>query len=383
MKCGSLCDTRPGLQTGCTRNVVGLSRGTGRLRREVAKLKQQLESRAKKLLEDAEIVSELQDSYWTQRDDRYVLPVRVSSKSKVSGIVHGSSGSGQTVFIEPTQLVELNNQLKLAECEVLEEEHRILAKLSAGVHDAASVLRSSATVVAHLDQISAGAKLAIDLQAHAPSFSDDGRLDLRRARHPLILLSGKECIANDIQLDPEKILVISGPNAGGKTVVLKTVGLAAMMARHGLHICAGEGSVLPYYREVLTAIGDSQSIESELSTFSAHLELLRRFLERAKKDSLILIDEICSATEPEQGGALAQSVLESLAEQRIPAIISTHYERLKAMGAEDERISNASVGFDLETLMPTFHLHLGVPGASAALDVARRMKLPEIGRAHV
>jgi DNA mismatch repair protein MutS2 len=354
------------------------SRQLGLLRKKVARLLQNLENKAKSMLDDARIVEHLQDSYWTQREERYVLPVKASSRSRVPGVVHGSSGSGQTVFVEPHALVELNNELKLAEYEEREEELRILAALSARVGRDAEALRNASDIVVDLDVIAGAANLANFLHARSPNFSEDGKtVDLRNASHPLMLLSGKPCVANDILMEEGKLLIISGPNAGGKTVALKTVGLAVLMSRYGLHIATGEGSSLPWFREVRAAIGDSQSLESELSTFSAHLVLLRSFLNEAGPGSLVLIDEICSATEPEQGGALAQSVLETLADQGTTALVTTHYERLKALASHDERFQNASVGFDLERMAPTFHLHLGVPGASAAIDVARRMGLPE------
>ncbi len=350
----------------------------GGLRRKVARLQQSLEGRAKSLLEDSRIASELQDSYWTQRDDRYVLPVRASSRSKIPGIVHGSSGSGQTVFVEPQELVELNNELKLAEFEEQQEVLRILAQLSARVGEEADSLRHASGLIVGLDLLGGAAKLANEFSAIAPVFSnEERRVNLRHLRHPLMLLAERECVANDIFVEPGRLLVISGPNAGGKTVALKSVGLAVMMSRYGLHILASEGSSLPWFDEVRAAIGDAQSLESELSTFSAHLVLLREFIDDAGPRSLVLIDEICSATEPEQGGALAQAVLENLAARQVTTLVTTHYERLKLLASKDDRFANASVGFDLERLAPTFRVHLGVPGASAAIDVARRMGLAE------
>lgn len=347
------------------------------LRRKVLRIQQQLESKAKSLLEDNRIGQELQDKYWTQREERYVLPVKASSRSKVPGIVHGSSGSGQTIFVEPHALVELNNELKLAEFESKEEEERILSALSALVGTHAEQLQESGNLVVHLDRIAAAAKLAARLQARAPVFGQGRTILLQNARHPIMVLTNKECIPNDVLIEDGKILIVSGPNAGGKTVTLKTTGLAVLMARYGLHLAVGEGSELPWFDDVCSAIGDSQSLESELSTFSAHIVLLSEFLRMADGKTLVLIDEICSATEPEQGGALAQAILESLADKGVGALVTTHYEGLKALATEDDRFANASVGFDLEAMAPTFHLHLGVPGASAAIDVARRMKLPE------
>lgn len=348
----------------------------GGLRRQVARLSQALEGRARSLVDDDRFATALQDRYWTQRHDRYVLPVRAAARGDVPGIVHGTSQSGQTIFIEPDEMVDLNNQLELAECAVADEERRILAELTGFVAEETGALRRGAAIAAGLDVLAAAARLADDLGASPAIVSRDGELALVRARHPLMVLAGKPCVPNDIALAPGTVLVISGPNAGGKTVALKTAGLAALMVRAGLHVPADDESRVPWYGDVLTAIGDLQSIENELSTFSAHLAELRAFVAEAGPGTLVLVDELCGATEPEQGAALAQAVLEELLRRGAPAIVTTHYERLKALAAEDPRLANASVGFDLETMAPTFQLHLGVAGASGAIALAQRMGLP-------
>jgi len=349
----------------------------GGLRNHVAQLKGKLEHTAERLVDDARYEKHLQDRYFTQRDDRYVLPIKVESKAWVKGIVHGTSQSGHTVFIEPAEIVDLNNALKLAECEVADEERRILAMLTSYVAEDAGAIDAALEVATQLDVVAACARFSADLGAVAPEIDPTGRLDLERARHPLMIAAERHCVANDIVLRPRSVLVISGPNAGGKTVALKTAGLCALMTRAGLHVPAASGSRVPWYCSVMSDIGDAQSIDKDLSTFSAHLIELGRFLREADADTLLLVDEIAVGTEPEQGAALARAVLEALAGRGIPTVVTTHYESLKELAAGDDRFDNASVGYDLDKMEPTFRLHLGSPGSSGALRVGRRMGLPE------
>lgn len=349
----------------------------GPLRRKVLQATAQLEQRIRTFVEDNRNAPALQDRYFTTRDDRYVVPVRLEARAQVRGIVHGTSQSGRTLFIEPEAVVEMQNRLRLAQCEVEDEEQRILAELSGLVSREAHILRAGVDAVTVLDVIDAGALLAEELNATAPIIDPARRLSLMHARHPLMVLSGRGgCVPNDIVLEPRTIMILSGPNAGGKTVALKTAGLAALMTRAGLHVPAEAGSTVPWFAVVHSDIGDAQSLEQDLSTFSGHMVKLREYLASAGEHMLLLIDEIAVGTEPEQGAALAQSVLEALAARGVAAIVTTHYERLKALGASDERFANASVGFDIERMEPTFRLHLGVPGSSGALAVARRMGLP-------
>ncbi len=348
----------------------------GPLRRKVLQITGQLEQRIRSYVEDQRNSSFLQDRYFTTRDDRYVVPVRLEARSQVRGIVHGTSQSGRTLFIEPEPVVELQNAVRLAQCEVDDEERRIFAELTQLVAREEHALRQGIDATTTLDVIDAGARLAEDLSASVPAISSTRRMSLLFARHPLMVLAQRPCVPNDIVLAPGTILILSGPNAGGKTVALKTAGLCALMGRAGLHVPAESGSELPWFTTIHSDIGDSQSIENDLSTFSAHLTKLREYLTEADDGTLLLIDEVAVGTEPEQGAALAQAVLEALAERGAAAIVTTHYERLKALGASDPRFANASVGFDLERMEPTFRLHLGVPGSSGALAVARRMGLP-------
>jgi DNA mismatch repair protein MutS2 len=358
------------------RLVDHASDALGPLRRALAAIKAQLEKRMKGLLEDERFAPYLQDSYYTQREDRYVLPVRTDGKGFVRGIVHGTSQSGQTLFIEPDEIVELNNRCKLAECDVLDEERRILTRFSGWVAEEAEGFAQSLAIAETLDVIAAAARLGEDLIASEPVIADEPKIALLHARHPLMLLAGRRCVANDVTVAAGATLVVSGPNAGGKTVALKTVGLVALMVRLGLHIPAEGGSAMGWFREVRTDIGDAQSLEQNLSTFSGHMLNIRELLAECGPGSLVLVDEIAVGTDPEQGAALAQAVLEALSERGATAIVTTHYERLKALGATDPRFANASVGFDLARLEPTFKLHLGIPGSSGALAVARRMGVP-------
>lgn len=344
----------------------------GRLRREVERLDRRLRGRMDAML--GELRAHLQDDYFTQRDDRFVVPVRVGARGKVPGIIHGTSQSGQTVFVEPSEIVDGGNKLKLAECAVADEEERIRAELSRHVEAGAEQLIAAADAATFLDLLCACASLADATESVAPVVSGEG-LELMAARHPHLVLAAKPCVANDIHLSRRSILIVSGPNAGGKTVALKTAGLAVLMARAGLHVLAARGSRLAWFDSVLTDIGDAQSLEQDLSTFSGHLVNLNRFAREAGPGTLLLIDEICVGTEPEQGAALAQAVLEAFATTGMCGIVTTHYERLKVLAAEHESFSNASVGYDVSRMRPTYELHLDVAGSSGALIVARELGL--------
>jgi len=347
----------------------------GPLRRAAASIKAQLEKRMDGMLTDERYATYLKDGYYTQREDRYVLPVRTDGKGFVRGIVHGTSQSGQTLFIEPEEIVDLNNRLKLAESEVLAEEHRIYVKFSGWIAEEADAFLTSLAAAELLDVIAAAAIMADDTISAEPILDESPRIALLHARHPLMLLGERRCVANDVTVAAGQTLLVSGPNAGGKTVALKTVGLAALMARAGLHLTAESGSAIGWFRDVVTDIGDAQNLEKDLSTFSGHVVNLRDLLRTAAPGMLMLIDEIAVGTDPDQGAALAQAVLEALAARGVTGLVTTHYDRLKTLGSAGEHFANASVGFDLEKLEPTFKLHLGVPGSSGALAVAKRMGL--------
>jgi DNA mismatch repair protein MutS2 len=365
---------------GAVRLADRASPALGGLRRRAQKVREELERRIEGLLDSAALAPHLQDRFATQREDRYVVPVRVDAKSQVRGIVHGTSQSGQTLFVEPEEVVDLNNRLKLAELEVADEERRILLDLSTRVGEALPAIRDNLVILGELDFLAAAARLSADLKA-TPAEVGEGGLDLRRARHPLLLLARRqqadaaEVVPNDIVLAEGQTMIVSGPNAGGKTVSLKTAGLCVLLAGAGLHVPAQEGSRVPRVLILLSDVGDDQSLERDLSTFSAHVLHLRECLAAAAPGTLLLLDEIAVGTDPEQGAALAQAFLEAIAARGATAIVTTHYDRLKALAARDRRFVNASVGFDVDRLAPTYQLHLGVPGASGAVVVARRLGL--------
>lgn len=347
----------------------------GRLRRQRLDLHERLSRRMRNLMDKPSISKFLQDRFYTQREDRFVLPIRSDAGPAVEGIVHGSSASGATMFVEPREVVGLNNELKVAEMAVAREEARILADLSALVGEEWEAIWSNLGLLERLDVIDARARLAIKLEAH-PARVTEGRLELHGIRHPLMVIAGMRVVPNDLALEPGQTLIISGPNAGGKTVSLKTLGLCALMQRAGMHLPASADSEMPLFDAVLTEMGDDQSIEASLSTFTAHLTHLLRFLDVATPETLILLDEIAVGTDPGEGAALAQAMLEGFAGCGARVVVTTHYERLKGLAVEDERFANASVGFDMTQMAPTYRLHAGLPGSSGAIAVARRVGLP-------
>lgn len=350
----------------------------GELRERARGLHRAIKQRIEEMLKDEKVVAMLRDTYYSVRGDRYVLPVRAEHKSHLPGIVHNASNSGQTLFVEPQELLELGNQLTIAEAGALEEEQRILGELSGAVGRQAVSLERDVGTIALLDEAGAAGRLADDLDASAPSLGGD-RFELLEARHPLLVLQRKAAgvIANDIALPaPASALIVSGPNAGGKTVTITAVGLCALMARAGLPLPAAPGSRMPLYRTVYTAIGDEGDLSRDLSTFTAHLGALRYILEAAGPGTLVLIDEIAADTDPREGAAIAVAALEKLVSAGAQVLITTHLEELKALALADARFAPASVGFDLARLAPTYALRLGEVGASSAIEIAARVGLP-------
>ena len=319
----------------------------------------------------------LQGQYYTEREGRFVLPVRSDAHLRVDGIVHGSSASGSTLFVEPRELIEVGNRLRLAEAEAAREEARVLVALSGELQAMLDACEAAFFACVTADLCSAGARWADETDSVVLALADEAKLELRGARHPLLLLTGLEVVPNDIVLNARQALIISGPNAGGKTVALKTAGLLAWMVRSGLPVPARVDSVVGWFERVLCDIGDEQSIVHSLSTFSAHIVNLCSILECASPSCLVLLDEIAAGTDPEEGAALAAAVLEALTLRGAAVGVTTHYERLKELATQNERFANASVGFDFAHMAPTFRLHLGVPGPSSALAVALRHGLPE------
>lgn len=326
----------------------------------------------------------LSDTYWTEREGRYVLPVRSDAHERFPGIVHASSSSGATLFVEPRVLVPLGNRLKMLEADVRREEEAIYAALTERVVEVLTSVRGAIDALGKADLLLAITRLTHDLHLRFPEIPSTFVADLRDLRHPLLLLESLETtekrpvIPSDIKLEAGHGLVVSGPNAGGKTVALKALGLAALMLRHGLPIAAQEGSTLGLVEVVLSDVGDDQSLQKSLSTFSAHIVNLARILEESRPGALVLLDELAGGTDPREGEALAAAVLDGLCRRGAAVVATTHYEGLKALALGDPRFLNASVGFDYATLTPTFKLALGVPGASSALAVARRFGIPSL-----
>jgi DNA mismatch repair protein MutS2 len=345
-----------------------------RARKRVRELREESKRKLGQLLErHADVV---QGDYYTEREGRYVLPVRSDAHLRVPGIVLGSSASGATLFVEPEELTGLGNQLRIQEAEALREAAKVLTLLSGYVASEAEAVMLAQRACEEADLLSALARFARQTRALVVTLVSDARLDLRAARHPLLALSPHPVVANDIAIEAARALVISGPNAGGKTVALKTLGLVAWMARAGIPLPVAPESAVGWFGTVLADIGDEQSIAKSLSTFSAHVQRLCLLLERAAPDTLVLLDELASGTDPEEGAALAAAVLEALTARGSAVAVTTHYEKLKEFAAHAPHLQNASVSYDFERMAPTFRLTMGVPGASSALTVATRHGLP-------
>ncbi|MBW2700410.1 MAG: Smr/MutS family protein [Deltaproteobacteria bacterium] len=347
------------------------------LRRSERNLADGIRARLERMMHTTRMAACLQEDYITQRGDRYVLPVRSDSRGEVPGLVHDTSGSGATLFIEPTEIIDSGNKLKIAKAAVNEEIKRILAEYSREVVGHTQALMDNLAMLAEFDALNAAVALGRHMDARFIEVGGEG-FDLRQARHPAMVLMGQKPIANDIHLpEGRKALLISGPNAGGKTVAMKTLGLASLMAQRGLPVPVAEGSRICRFGHIAAVIGDAQDISQGLSTFSAHVKRIALILENTSTRSLVLLDEIAADTDPQHGAALACSILESLVDRGAIVLATTHYEELKHLPFADERFANASVGFDLEHMEPNFILHPEVPGRSLTLDIARRLGMPE------
>jgi DNA mismatch repair protein MutS2 len=355
----------------------------GRLRRDIERQKNSIQESLERFLRSHHEEGVLQEEFVTIRNERFVVPVIAGQRRKIDGVIHGASSSGHTLFVEPLETIDLNNELVRLTEEELREVHRILRELTERLRGYADSILSTLVTMGALEWIFAKARFAIEFDCVKPRFSPENarRLMLKDARHPLLedVLRRRQqrVVPISLELDASRLtLLISGPNTGGKTVALKTIGLLALMAQAGLPVPAGEAE-FPIFEQVLADIGDYQSIEQSLSTFSAHISHIREMILDVTPDTLVLLDEIGSATDPEEGGALGVAVVDHFRASGAFTLASTHLVALKIYGANTNGVLNASMGFDDATLAPTYKLVVGLPGKSAGLDIAARLGMPE------
>ena len=361
-----------------------------RLTQHAHDLKQTMRRRLEQIVQSRRYAEVLQEFYFAQREGRYVVPVKAEMQGRIPGIVHDVSASGATVFLEPRELVELNNSIKVVDLEVEREVRRILRELTALVAGQADVIRTALDGLAELDCITAKADFSSRIKGNPVALNDRGRIMLKKARHPLLVLTKERVVPNDIQFDETVlVLVISGPNTGGKTVTLKILGLFALMVRAGLHLPCEPESEMAVFSAIYADIGDAQDLAKDLSSFSAHMvqmvDLLKdaataarpEGMEQRPATALVLLDEPVTSTDPAEGAALAEALLNRLAQLQMKVVATTHYMALKVLAQTTPGFANASVEFDVSTLSPTYRLFMGTPGGSSAIEIAGRLGMEE------
>lgn len=348
------------------------------IRRSLLRQKESIKAKMNQIISSKNNQTYLQDAIVTMRDGRFVIPVKQEHKGKFSGIVHDQSSTGATLFIEPEVIVNLNNQLRELELAEKVEVERILAELSSRVNEHYHGLKNNQKLLINLDYIMAKGKLSIALGGSEPTINEDNILDIKQGRHPLI--DGKAVVPITVSVGDEyDTLVVTGPNTGGKTVTLKTIGLLAMMAQSGLHIPASSLSKLPIFTDIFADIGDEQSIEQSLSTFSSHMRNIVDIVDKGITGTLVLLDELGAGTDPTEGAALAIAIIEKLRSQGAMTVATTHYNEIKKFALSTEGVENASMEFNVETLSPTYRLIIGIPGKSNAFEISKKLGLlPDI-----
>ncbi len=353
-----------------------------KVRQQLADVEDRVQNQIKRLLRDPELRKMLRYPNATVSGDHYVLPVSVNFRHKIQGVIHRTSSTGETLFVEPAAIASLSAERVVLKGDEDREIRRVLRKLTADVGRVARPLGYAIDILARLDYITARARFSRDFQMSPPDISTDGRLWLRMARHPLLENLFRQAgsgavVPIDVRLGHGfNLLIITGPNTGGKTVTLKTTGLLCLMAQSGMHIPAADGSIVPVFGGVFADIGDEQSLEQSLSTFSSHVSRIAGILKTADATSLILLDELGAGTDPTEGAALGRAILDELDSMGCRAMVTTHLGDLKTYAFHNQRAENAAVEFDIETLRPTYRLHIGQFGMSNALQIARRLKMP-------
>lgn len=346
------------------------------IRRKIAQAGVKIRESLDKLVRSADVQKSLQENIVTMRDGRYVLPVKAEHKGNIQGLVHATSSSGATYFVEPISVVEANNEIRVLQGQEQDEIERIIAEMSADCAAYAEQISNDYLTCAELNLYFAKSNLAAKMRASVPEICDNGQIDLKKARHPLIDRS--KAVPIDVKLGYDyQALIVTGPNTGGKTVLLKTVGLLTLMTMCGLLIPAGDGSRISVFENILVDIGDRQSIENSLSTFSSHIGNVAEILKIADSNSLILFDELGSGTDPVEGAALAVSIIEDLKSKGSRLLVTTHYQELKLYAIEGEGIENASCEFDAATMQPTYRLIIGSPGKSNAFSISLKLGIPD------